>query len=139
MMNPRRSGFTLIELMIVMLVIGLLAVIAIPFYWQTRERAYFSAMQSDLKNLAAAQEQYFGPNQKYAGAAGSDATIVTGMEYVTSKGVGVTVLEATSSGWSAAATHAALDATLKKCVLFYGSAAAVAPATSAGVITCSGL
>ncbi len=137
-MNPRRGGFTLIELMIVMLVIGLLAVIAIPFYWQTRERAYFSAMQSDLKNLAQAQEMYYGPNQRYAGAAGSDASAVAGMEYATSQGVGVTVLEANNSGWSASATHAALNGATKKCVMYYGGAAAVAPATSAGLITCTG-
>jgi type IV pilus assembly protein PilA len=137
-MKSRRNGFTLIELMIVMLVIGLLAVIAIPFYWQTRERAYFSSMQSDLKNLASAQEMYYGPNRSYAGSAGSDATQVPGLEYNTSQGVGVTIREAANSGWSADATHAALNAATKKCAMYYGGAAAVAPATTAGFITCTG-
>lgn len=124
--------------MIVMLVIGLLAVIAIPFYWQTRERAYFSAMQSDLKNLAQAQEMYYGPHQSYAGSAGTDATAVSGMEYASTQGVGVTILEGGVTGWSAEATHAALDAATKKCVMYFGGAAAVAPATTPGHISCTG-
>ncbi len=49
------KGFTLIELLIVVVIIGILAAIAIPRFSATRERAYFAAMKSDLKNLASQQ------------------------------------------------------------------------------------
>jgi type IV pilus assembly protein PilA len=55
-----RKGFTLIELLIVVVIIGILAAIAIPKFSKTRERAYVSAMKSDLRNLANQQELYFG-------------------------------------------------------------------------------
>ena len=53
-----KKGFTLIELLIVVVIIGILAAIAIPKFSSTRERAYFCAMKSDLKNLATQQEMY---------------------------------------------------------------------------------
>ena len=54
-----QKGFTLIELLIVVVIIGILAAIAIPKFSSTREKAYFAAMKSDLKNLASQQEIYY--------------------------------------------------------------------------------
>ena len=59
------KGFTLIELMIVIAIIGILAAIAIPQFASYRARAYNSAAQSDLKNCATAQEAYFVDEQTY--------------------------------------------------------------------------
>ena len=56
------KGFTLIELLIVVVIIGILAAIAIPKFSATREKAYFAAMKSDLKNLASQQEIYYADN-----------------------------------------------------------------------------
>jgi type IV pilus assembly protein PilA len=138
-MQPRRSGFTLIELMLVMLVIGLLAVIAIPNYWKTRERAYFTSMKSDLKNLMTMQELYHGNNNlTYGGSAGTSASGVPGLNYATTTGVTVTIRAANATGWSADATHAALDAATEKCALYTGLATALSPATTVGMITCTG-
>ena len=58
-MLRRRSGFTLIELLIVIVIIGILATIAIPRFGKTREKAYYRAMKSDLRNLVAQQEAYW--------------------------------------------------------------------------------
>jgi type IV pilus assembly protein PilA len=60
-----QKGFTLIELMIVIAIIGILAAIAIPQFSAYRRRAYNSAALSDLKNFTTAQEAYFVDNEAY--------------------------------------------------------------------------
>lgn len=59
------KGFTLIELMIVIAIIGILAAIAIPQFNSYRKRAYNGSAMSDLKNTATAQEAYFVDEQTY--------------------------------------------------------------------------
>ena len=59
------KGFTLIELLIVVVIIGILAAIAIPKFSATREKAYFAAMKSDLKNLASQQEIYYADTYEH--------------------------------------------------------------------------
>ena len=54
-----KKGFTLIELMIVIAIIGILAAIAIPQFSVYRTRSYNSSSHTDLKNACTAQEAYF--------------------------------------------------------------------------------
>jgi prepilin-type N-terminal cleavage/methylation domain-containing protein len=60
-----RKGFTLIELLIVVVIIGILAAIAIPKFSNTKEKAVISAMKSDLRNYASAQESYYADYTTY--------------------------------------------------------------------------
>lgn len=60
-----QKGFTLIELMIVVAIIGILAAIAIPQFAAYRSRAQNSAALSDARNLRTDMEGYFSEWQVY--------------------------------------------------------------------------
>jgi type IV pilus assembly protein PilA len=64
-MMKKNEGFTLIELMIVIAIIGILAAIAIPQFSAYRARSFNAAAESDLRNAATAQEAYYVDNQTY--------------------------------------------------------------------------
>ena len=54
----RRAGFTLIEIVVVVVVMGVLAGVAIPRYQASKDKAYVAAMKADLRNAASMEEQY---------------------------------------------------------------------------------
>lgn len=57
LLNPRR-GFTLVEIMIVVVIIGLLATIALPAFQRARERTQNTRLANDLKQFSGAFENY---------------------------------------------------------------------------------
>ena len=133
-----RKGFSLIELLIVVVIIGILAAIAIPKFASTKEKAYLASMKSDLRNGATAQEGYFADNTVYlsgvaSNLAGVPTPLVAMGNYVPSAGVTVTFTATAGTGWSAVATH---TATARTCTIFIG-VAAVAPATVDGEPKCT--
>jgi type IV pilus assembly protein PilA len=140
-MHKKRAGFTLIELLIVIVIIGILAAIAIPKFGKTREKAYFKAMQSDLRNLAAQQEIYYSdPANNYSYATGGSATgfnaSIPVLDFSPSQGVAV-VVAGGNGGWYATAAHQAL-LTTQTCRLFSGDAGGTPPTDlTAGVVACN--
>lgn len=63
-MNPRRSaaGFTLVEIMIVVVIIGLLATLALPAFRKVRNNAIEKAMINDARQITSSAQQYMSDN-----------------------------------------------------------------------------
>jgi general secretion pathway protein G len=64
-MRKTTSGFTIVELLVVIVVIAILAAITIVAYNGIQNRAYDSAVQADLSNLSKKYELYKATNDKY--------------------------------------------------------------------------
>lgn len=75
--NTSKKGFTLVEIMIVVVIIGLLAAMAIPAFQRVRQNSRVSAMDNDARQLASAAQQYMLENS---------VTTVT-VSYTTTNGV----------------------------------------------------
>ena len=124
-----RSGFTLVELMVAILLIGLLAAFSTQRVGVIREHGLIVTMRSDLRHLAVAEESYAYDTATYT----SDVARLKSRGLQTSPGVELTIQEATVTGWSATATHAQ---TARACYLIVGDAAPVGAAVDDGVIIC---
>ncbi len=122
----RNHGFTLVELMIVMVIIAVLAAIALARWHDQKVEAIVASLKSDLRNIAAAQEAYFTDNQTYT----SD---VDDLQIRLSQNVEVT-LQAQDDGWTGRATHPASDG--RECALYYGKIAPLSPARNEGIVWC---
>ena len=97
------KGFTLIELIIIVAIISILAAIAIPTYASYRTRAYDTAVKSDLRNAATAQEAYFLENQTYS-------PVIANLEaqpfnFFRSTGVNIMVMSADAESYTMTAVH----------------------------------
>lgn len=73
-MNRHCKGFTLIELMIAVVIVGIIASVAIPAYQSQVTKSRRADAQAALTSLANAMERYYTTNNTYVGASlGSDA------------------------------------------------------------------
>jgi type IV pilus assembly protein PilE len=62
----KRSGFSLLELLVVLVIVGILASVAYPSYVDSVRKANRSEAIAELQNILAAQERYFLANRTYA-------------------------------------------------------------------------
>ena len=122
----KRTGFTLIELMIVVVIIGLLASIAIPKFANTKEKAYIASMKSDLRNLVTAEEAYFADSTAYTDITDCARPPAPGAAaWCPSTGNTLDKLKARQGGWTAQISNAN---TKVQCGIYVGGAAPFPPA-----------
>jgi type IV pilus assembly protein PilA len=97
------SGFTLIELLVVMLIIGILAAIAIPTFFNQKQKAQDSDSKAMAHTAQTAIETYATDNGgSYAGA---DATKLNAIEATVPAAGEVAVTGATSTGYTITVTN----------------------------------
>ena len=105
-----RSGFTMVELLIVIVILGVLAAIAAPRFESSKRKTFVTSMVADLRSIVSTAESYYasaGTYANYPAPVGSNGATVT--------------FTGTANGWRATATHAAAPGLL--CVVERGPTA----------------
>ena len=75
--NINRKGFTLVEIMIVVLIIGILMAIAVPNFIQARQTSRRNSCIANLKQIDSAKEQFAMENKLDTGATVAWTDLVT--------------------------------------------------------------
>lgn len=124
------GGFTLIEVLITLVIIGVLAVIMWNRVEGVDKEAFRSSMQADLKSVALAQEIYHQIHFHYGAIGDLDG-------YQPTNGVTVTLNHADGRGFAVTATHLGLPGEV--CGYFVGivPSGTAGPATDPGVTVCN--
>lgn len=103
--QSQKKGFTLIEVLIVVAIIGVLATIAIPQFSAYRAKAYCSTLKADLANLAISQEAYFYENDVYLAATVTGGGGSNVPNFIWTNGVTLVSSAGGLTDWNAVVNH----------------------------------
>lgn len=121
-----RVGFTLIELLFVTVILGILAMIAVPVYQGVRKEAATATLQEQLRTMAQAQEMHLVVNDVYTDD-------VEDLDYRPAGTVDVELLVGGDDGWTARLTDVRYGV---RCAVYFGDAEPLEPAAVEGEIAC---
>jgi type II secretory pathway pseudopilin PulG len=99
--KPDRSGFTVLGLLVVILILGILATMAIMYLLEYREKGYIATLASDLTSAYDASIQHYADNP--SGSVTMD--IIRAYGYRASKDVALTVVDGSAEGLSITGIH----------------------------------
>ena len=130
------AGFSMIELLVVIIIIGILAAIAIPVFLQQRKKGYDAAIKSDLVAAASAEEAYITEQNVYTDSVNTLKT-AEGFKFSQAGSYSggtatITVVSNTNLGYCISATAASGNK------WFYDSGnGGLQPLNTSGTYTCS--
>lgn len=123
-------GFTLVEILISMAILSLIIAIVGGRFNETKRTAYVAAMQTDLRNLASAQEGY------YDEAGGKYGATLKQLNFEPTPNVKLKI-KVETNGWTARAEHKYLKADKYYCAIFMGDVKnPFPPAEEEGILEC---
>ena len=109
--TSRKAGFTLVEIMIVVAIIGLLAAIAIPNFVKAREQAQLNSIINNLRIIEGSKDQWALENKQGTGA--TVASLATISDYLKGATINPVVNETYNTTTVGSPATAVLPATVK--------------------------
>jgi type IV pilus assembly protein PilA len=135
------EGFTLVELMVVVLIIAILVAIAIPTFLGARESAQDRAAQSDLRNALTAEKVFYVDNEFYTADTAAGGALETIEPSITWADLTVTVAGTAGVEQEVCLTIASASGTvfaLRDVASSTGGGVGSVPGTFYGTVNCAG-